>query len=337
VLLPLPADARKIIVAPLNWGLGHATRSIPIIRQLLSDGKEVVIASDGEALELLQEEFPELITEKLPSYEVTYKGNSLVSIVLSNVPNIISAILREKKAVKKLVKKYKADLIISDSRFGFRSSKIKSIIISHQLNLMSKNKILKYFLNLANGYFLNSFEECWVPDDESHTWSGNLSKSKRIKNQVFLGPLSRLNREYETQPGQSYELCIILSGPEPARTKLETELIDSLLYGNLYKQLKPTSTADQATPRIFLIRGTTRHGKLQLPANWTVMARANSDRINSLLLGSELIISRSGYTSIMDYAELGVGAWLIPTPGQSEQEYLAKWLTGKSGMQKLEL
>jgi hypothetical protein len=310
----LTAAHHRIIVAPLNWGLGHATRCIPIINALLDAGKEVVLASDGEALELLREEFPALVTEPLPGYDVTYKGEHLVSLVLPNMPRVLKAIIQENSSARKLTEKYQPDLIISDSRFGFRSKTIKSVIISHQLQLMSPSPLLGVFLNFVNTQLLNAFDACWIPDDQANALAGALTQNPRIKNQKHLGILSRLSPDIEID--KQYEVAILLSGPEPARTKLEKKLIEKF------------STSKES---ICLVRGTTKQASLSLPTNWTVIDRANSRRINEILLGSQRIISRSGYTSLMDYRVLGVGAELIPTAGQTEQEYLAKYVDGRYG------
>ncbi len=314
MLNSLTAEYHKIIVAPLNWGLGHATRCIPLINALLDAGKEVVLASDGEALELLCEEFPTLVAESLPGYAVTYKGESLASLVLPNMPRVLKAIIRENNSARKLIAKHQPDLIISDSRFGFRSKKVKSVIISHQLQLMSPSPLLGTFLNLINTRLLNAFDACWIPDDETNSLAGALSQSSRIKNQKHLGILSRLSPDMETD--KHYEVTILLSGPEPARTKLEKLLIEKFFA---------------STDAICLVRGTTKQASLSLPTNWTVFDRANSRLINEILLGSQRIISRSGYTSLMDYRVLGVGAELIPTAGQTEQEYLAEYVDGRYG------
>ena len=151
-MFPLPNKAQKIIIAPLNWGLGHATRCIPIIRYCISQGKSVIIASDGEALELLSDEFSELETIKLPSYNVKYKGQSLFSIVFSNSFNILNAIVKEHFALKTILKKHNPDYIISDSRFGFYSNKVHSTFITHQLNLHSNNKLFASLLNIINRF-----------------------------------------------------------------------------------------------------------------------------------------------------------------------------------------
>ncbi len=317
MLTHLSADIETVIVAPLNWGLGHATRSIPVIEALLNQNKKVIIASDGEALELLAEAFPQLSIEELPGYKVRYMSDHLIGIAVGNLTNITTAIIKEKKVARRLVRKYQPDLIISDSRFGFRQDAIPSVIITHQLHLLSTNSLLKMGLNTINASLLNRFSEVWIPDNPDHKLSGLLSQSDRIKNQRFIGPLSRL------QPGErsaQYDLAIILSGPEPARTKLESLLINK--YRNKYKE---------TNQKVCLVRGTKAKTALDPISNWTIIDRANTSQINEVLLSSSQIISRSGYTSIMDYAALGIGAQLIPTPGQSEQEYLAEYLDGKEG------
>jgi len=320
VSLLIPQQVQKIIVAPLNWGLGHAARSIPIIQELISQGKKVHIASDGAALELLQKEFPQLPSSTITAYMVRYNYSSLAMIMLSNSLNVSKAIQREHQECRALVKELKADMVISDSRFGFRSESVPSVIITHQLNPLSSNPILKYFLEKGNRFFLNNFDECWVPDDAEHSLSGILSQNSKVKKVRYLGKLSRFKKDLITDEKKIFDLAVILSGPEPARTKLETQLIKLL------------SSSDK---QICLIRGTKAAPTRTLPTNWTIHHLANSLKINKILLQSKAIVSRSGYTSIMDYVHLGIGAYLIPTPGQSEQEYLAEYLDGKESFRYL--
>lgn len=312
----VPSSAKTIIVAPLNWGLGHATRCIPIIRALLSHNKKVILASDGEALELLQQEFPQLTSETLPPYKVRYNSESLAKIVASNSLNIASAIQLEKKVARQLVKKQAVDLIISDSRFGFRDASIRNIIISHQLNPQASNPLLKSLLEKGNRYYLNQFDECWIPDTDDRRLSGILSRSSHVKNQRFIGPLSALKFDVKKDTKVLHDLAIILSGPEPARTKLESEL---------------TGVLRNNEKSICLVRGTSATSTITHPSHWVVHNRIGSADITEILTSSKHILSRSGYTSIMDYARLGVGAYLIPTPGQTEQEYLAQYLDGRDG------
>ena len=307
---------QTILYGVLNWGLGHATRSIPLIQMLISQGKTVIIASDGEALLLLGEAFPDLVTVELPSYSVTYKGQHLWQLVLYNLPNVATAIIRERRALAQLVRQHSIDMVISDSRFGLSSTLVKSAIISHQLHLLADNRAIGYIMNRANRYFLNSFDECWIPDSTDPSYSGLLSQNPRINNQRRIGVLSRLIATTEViEP--LYDLGFFLSGPEPARTELERHIID---------------TFSQDPRKILLVRGTNLAPSLsRQPISWVVRDRINSKEINTLLLACAQVVSRSGYSSIMDYIQLGIGASLIPTPGQSEQEYLAKYLDGSYG------
>lgn len=308
---PLPNSVQKIIIAPLNWGLGHATRCIPIIKYYLNQGKEVTIASDGDALSLLQEEFPHLETVTLPAYNVRYDGNSLFKIVFYNAFRVLFAIIKEHFSLRRLVRALNPDLVISDSRFGFFSFKKKSFIITHQLTLQSDSSVFKWFLNVINSFFLRRYDEIWVPDTSQHTLSGELSMSKRYHNIRYINPISRLEKKAVEI---KYDLAIILSGPEPARTLLEESLI------NIF------STVEK---RIILVRGTESPSNINYPSTWDVKNRITSTVINNIVLSSKNIISRSGYTSVMDYYNLQKGAILIPTPGQTEQEYLGKYLDGK--------
>lgn len=310
-------DPKVILYAVLNWGLGHATRSIPIIDELINQGHQVIIASDGDASELLKREYPKLASESLPPYSVRYNKENLWHIVLSNAPKVFLAIQKEKRAALKLQAKHNADLIISDSRFGFRSERVPSHIITHQLNLSSSSLVLKKSLNLINEGYLNSFTSCWIPDTPDHLLSGELSQNPRIKKTHYLGPISRLKKQTSHI---EYDLGIFLSGPEPARTKLEIRLRDK------YKD---------STWRICLVRGTTSRRQGTFPESWTILDLADTQQINQLLQRSEQVISRSGYTSILDYYILGKKAFLIPTPGQSEQEYLSEYLDGKYGFKKV--
>jgi len=310
-MFPLPNKAQKVIIAPLNWGLGHATRCIPIIQDFLKQGKEVILASDGDALELLSAEFPQLDKIQLPAYNVKYKGQSLFSIVFNNSFNIFLAIVKEHFRLKSIVKRYKPDLVISDSRFGFWSKKTKTVFITHQLILHSESKLFGYFLNLTNRFFLKKFDNIWILDKQDHRLSGKLSQSNKFSNTHFIGPLTRLKK---LKLPEKYSLAIILSGPEPARTKLEQKIVKVLFD---YKQ------------SVSLVRGTNVESHIEYPDKWIIYDRVGAEEINKIIMSSSKIISRSGYTSIMDYYLLEKAAVLIPTPGQSEQEYLAEYLNGK--------
>lgn len=313
---PLPQN-KRILFAVLNWGLGHASRSIPLIQKLLDKSNEILIASDGEALVLLKKEFPENPVVSLSPYRVRYT-DKLWSIVLKNIPNIAWAILCENRQLRQLQQSFKPDLVISDSRFGFYSRKIPCCIISHQLSLQSPNKFIGAFINRINSYFLNRFDEVWIPDAPDRRLSGQLSQNPRIKNTRFIGILSRMKNLSSTKV---YDLSVILSGPEPSRSLLEHKLLAVL---------------NDLPLRVCFVRGTNHGEPLSFPESWEVFKLLGSNKLNEILCASKQVVSRSGYSSVMDYYCTGTRAILVPTPGQTEQEYLGKALNGMYGLVSLE-
>lgn len=301
--------SKNILVAPLNWGLGHATRCIPIIRELQLHGFTPIIASDGVALNILQKEFPQLQTVELPSYEIEYAkdGADFKWKLIKNSPKMIQAIFEEKKLVKALVKKYALKGIISDNRLGVHSKKVPSIFITHQLNVLSGKTT--WISSKLHQYFIGKFNECWIPDmKEQPNLTGKLGHLKNSHLSLkYLGPLSRLEKkELELK----YELMVILSGPEPQRTMLEERLIDELQNFN---------------GEVIFIKGKIEsEQKTEKANNITYYNFMTSSEIETTFNESEMVLCRSGYTTVMDLAKLEKKAFFIPTPGQFEQEYLAK-------------
>lgn len=298
--------SEKILIAVLNWGLGHATRCIPIIRELIGSGKKLVLASDGISLKLLQKEFPDLVCHEIAPYNVNYGGHSMALSIISQLGKIAKAIKQEHIDVQALHNKYHFDLIISDNRYGCYVKGIENIFISHQLNIQSKNIFLSKLANLSIRYYLKIFDKIWVPDDDQGSLSGNLSHFKGRTKLEYIGALSRFKKE---QLPKHYDILIILSGLEPKRTILEEALLAELKDMDL---------------KLCLVRGI--EGLDDVPAKIKTIDLATSEKLNELILTSKLIICRSGYSSIMDLVHLNAKALLIPTPGQTEQEYLAEHL-----------
>lgn len=303
---------KRILVAPLNWGLGHATRCIPLIKALISYGFEPIIGSDGEALALLKKEFPSLLFIELPSYKISYsKRKAFFKLkLLKNSPRILKAIKAEKKTTKYIVKTYGIAGIISDNRLGVYSKKIPSVIVTHQLNVLSG--LTTWFSTLLHDEFIKHFDACWVPDfrDEDNL-SGLLSHDHICEIPIkYIGPLSRFSRiELDT----ANNLLVILSGPEPPRTLLGEKLIDEL---KSYKG------------KIVFVNGVVEDSQtIQIVGTMTLYNFMTTEELERTINESELVISRSGYTTVMDLAKLGKKAFFIPTPGQYEQEYLAKRLS----------
>lgn len=303
---------KRILVAPLNWGLGHATRCIPIINALINQGFEPVIASDGGALELLKKEFPKLKAFELPSYNITYPKNryGFKWKFLKSSPHILKTIKRESVIINQLVKTEDIDGIISDNRFGVRHDDIPSIYITHQLNVLSGKTT--WFSSKWHQKIIKKFDECWVPDFEYEpNLSGQLGHLKqKFDNLKYIGPLSRFKKQAIEK---TIDILVILSGPEPQRTKLEKKLLVLL---------------EDRKKKVLFIRGLVEpNQRVTTIDNIELYNYMTSDELEDAINSSRLIISRSGYTTIMDLAKLEKKAVFIPTPGQFEQIYLAKELS----------
>ena len=304
----------NILVAPLNWGLGHATRCIPIIRALLDLGFNPIIASDGMALLLLQKEFPSLKFLELPSYKIEYpaKESDFKFKMLQNMPDVIEAMLTEKKMVKKWVSEHSLKGIISDSRLGVYSKKVPSVFITHQLNVLSGNT--SWLTGKVQRLIIKKFDECWVPDsEEKPNLSGKLGHLKTVSDSIkYLGPLSRMSKK---DVPKKYDLMVLLSGPEPQRSLLEEILNRELVNYN---------------GKIIFVKGVVQDESIiEEVGNCTYYNFLSSEELEQKINESEMLVCRSGYTTIMDLAKLQKKALLIPTPGQYEQQYLAKRLHKK--------
>ncbi len=304
-------ENERILIAPLNWGLGHATRCIPLIRQELIKGNKVVIASDGEALTLLKKEFPALDFEELPGYGIRYaKKSFFMPFVLgSQIPKIWKTIRQEKQKTDKIITKYRITKIMSDNRYGVRHQNIKSVFITHQLRIFSG--ILTPLSTRIQKKLLSKFDEIWVPDFAGKpNLSGKLSHEITYKKPVkYIGPLSRLKKK---KLPVERDILVLLSGPEPQRTLLEKKLLNILHttgYSVLLVQGKPGKKQEYRNK-----------GKIKI-VNFLL-----SDELEGILQSSGFIISRPGYTSVMDFYKLDIRPIYIPTPGQTEQEYLSKHL-----------
>ena len=240
--LLIPHSSR-VLVAPLNWGLGHATRCVPIIKGLLAEGYEVVIAADGYPLKFLRREFPHLEWIEFEGLKVRYAdGQSQVGAMLRQVPEFLRGIWREHKELKRIVEAYDIDVVVSDNRFGLWCRDVHSVYVTHQLMVKMPRglKWMEWAVWRLHRWFIKHYDECWVPDVEGEdNLSGDLShKYPLLKNTRFIGPLSR----FSTTPirwedvrveaealdlKDRYDVVAVISGPEPHRTNLERQITDS--------------------------------------------------------------------------------------------------------------
>ncbi len=321
------SERTRILVAPLDWGLGHATRCIPIIRELLEHNTEVIIAADGRPYELLKKEFPALTSVRLPGFVIVYpEGDRIAAKIVSQIPKIIIAIVREHRVLSNMIRDLKIDAVISDNRFGLFSKKIPCIYITHQIGIMMPKRLqwascLMYSLNKA---LIQKYTACWIPDyAEKENLSGRLSHFYPLpENATFIGPLTRFKKDV-TIP-KEYDILVLLSGPEPQRTALENIIME---------QLKTVQS------RALVVRGIPEKSQLIKLSEWvSVVSSLESEALNRAMLASDIIISRPGYSTLMDLDVLGKRAIFIPTPGQTEQEYLAAELkkSGKFYMERQE-
>jgi uncharacterized protein (TIGR00661 family) len=305
------SESKTILVAPLNWGLGHATRCIPIIKALQEHNYIPIIASDGIALELLKKEFPYVQTLKLPSYQIAYTkdGKNLKWKLVKNLPKLLKAIWKEEKKIRKWVKKYEIDGIISDNRLGVFSKKIPSVYLTHQLNVLSGNTT--WLSTALHHNIIKKHQECWVPDwNQESNLTGKLGRLKYPKFHLkYIGPLSRMQKK---EAPILFDLMIILSGPEPQRGLLEIKLIQEIQnYQGSIVFIKGIIEKEQKKEQI---------------ENVIYYNFMNSSQLERTFNESKWVLCRSGYSTIMDLVQLGKKAFFIPTPGQYEQEYLAKKL-----------
>lgn len=306
------------MIAPLNWGLGHATRCIPIVRALLEHGYIPILASDGSALALLEKEFPQLESVELPSYKINYakKGSNFKLKMIWDSPKMIKAIAKEKRKTKVFVAELALDGIISDNRLGVYSKKVPCVFITHQLNVLTGNT--SWMSSKVHQKIIRKFTACWVPDvEDKPNLSGKLGHlKKKLPNVTYIGPLSRFEK---TILPKSYDLMVLLSGPEPQRSFLEKRLLTEL---------------EDYSGRVLFVKGVMEQ---QQKTKTTIMRKAIITQYNYMKTSelqqafgeSKLVISRSGYTTIMDLAKMEKKAFFIPTPGQYEQGYLAKRLQRK--------
>lgn len=305
---------KTILVAPLHWGLGHATRCIPIIKKLIECNFKVLLASDGNALQLLRQELPGLEYIVLPSYNVSYsKKASLFKLkLLLNLPHIQKTIGAEKKIINELVAAGRIHGIISDNRLGVRSKKVPSVFITHQLHVLSGKT--SWLSSRAHQTIIKKFSECWVPDIKGQ---GNLSGTLgHLKNPDFpvkyIGPLSRMRAE---NLPKRYDVLCLLSGPEPQRGLLESKIRKVFLGSSL---------------KILLVQGIVENTQQKSNlGNIEIINYLKTKELEQAINESEFVLSRSGYTTIMDLAVMGKKAFFVPTPGQYEQAYLAKRLKSK--------
>jgi uncharacterized protein (TIGR00661 family) len=311
----IPDHKPRILIAPLDWGLGHATRCIPVISALIQQGCTVFVAAEGRVKILLQNEFPDTQFIELRGYRIQYSRYRFWMPVklLLQLPKILYRICAENRWLKKAVKENSINAVIADNRMGLFHKKISCVYITHQLLIKTGNRFTESIAQKIHYHYINKFYACWVPDAEGAlNLAGALSHPAILPKVpvTYLGPLSRFEkRELENK----YDLCIILSGPEPQRTVFEEIILEGL---------------HKVEGKICLVRGLP--GETEIPelnnSSVEIKNHLAADELKNMMLQSKIILSRCGYSTVMDLVKLQKKAILVPTPGQTEQEYLGRYL-----------
>ncbi len=324
----MPNSPPSVLVAPLDWGLGHATRCIPIINELIQQRARVVVAANSAQKTLLKSEFPQIEFIETQGYNIRYKRGVLLKWgLLFRLPFILRQIKKENRWLEAILHHHKIDAIISDNRYGLFHKSCPCIFITHQLQIQSgiratsgigrwaDRRLLKW-----NYAFIEKFSACWIPDVEGE-WSvgGLLSHPSKLPSipVKYIGTLSRFH--ISEKKHQKNSLLILISGPEPHRTEFE-----NILFSQLSNEILNT----------VVVRGLPG-SDLSVPFigdGIQIWNHLPSNELNELLNDSEYIIARSGYSTIMDLLAVKKNAILIPTPGQTEQEYLGQYLHKKKWM-----
>lgn len=305
---------KNILICPLDWGIGHASRCIPIIELLLSKKANVLVGANGRSASFLRHCFPGIQIVPVEGYNIQYPvRGSMAFEMLRQTPKILGAIRREHQQISKIIDTYNIHAVISDNRFGMWSPKAYSIYITHQVRIRVPGMmgITERLLYHYHKSYIRKYDECWIPDfPELPGLAGELSHAAAGENCFFIGPQSRFKPALSSNNGEGYDLMVIISGPEPQRSIFEKLVMGQLGRTN-HKAIvvlgKPEAPKDSAYQR-----GDVR-----------IYPHLDTEKMQKAMQASSLIVSRPGYSSIMDIAVLGLQAAFVPTPGQTEQEYLA--------------
>ncbi len=309
------------MVCPMDWGLGHATRVVPIIELLLAKKIKVILGADNKPLEFLRARFPQCDWVRIPGYQPFYQKKGLLALkITSDLPKMYTESRKAHDLLEKLIDELGVDSVISDNRYELWSDKVPTVFMTHQLRIMTQGVLAATQTAIQKVLygFIEKHDEIWVPDFAGEpNLSGELSHVKKFpgKEVFFIGPLSRFQKLKNIQLAtKQYDLLCIMSGPEPQRSLFEEMLVKQALETS-YKTLVLSGKPGE-------------NSRLQ-KNNVEIRSHASDEEMAALIKSAKYVISRSGYTTVMDLATLGKKAVFIPTPQQPEQEYLAKLYKSK--------
>ncbi len=307
---------KRILVCPMDWGLGHATRVVPVIRLLREAGAEVVLGADRKPLAFLRRQFPHAEWVQIPGFQPEYHKKGSLSLKMARaIPEMLAEAEKAHKQLEKIIARKNIDAVISDNRYELWSEKVPTVFMTHQLNILLPHILASgrpLVRKLIYG-FIKKHNELWIPDFEGEpNLSGKLSHVRKmpLRQHFFIGPLSRFEgMAVETDPAAfPIDVLCLLSGPEPQRSIFENILTEQL---------------QKSGRKAVLLSGKPDENRRETLGNLEIRSHAGDADMLHLIRSARTVVCRSGYSSLMDLVALGKRAVLVPTPGQPEQEYLA--------------
>lgn len=303
-----PSDIcyKRILFSPLNWGYGHVARSIQIINELIKSNNTIYIACSESQYNIYLNYFSSnQFTWILHiDYPFNFKGNGyFINDIFSSIFSLYNRLIIEKKQADNLVDQFSIDIIISDHRYGFLSQKVPSIFVTHQLNLPLSN--FGFFFQFIHQKLISKFNYIWVLDDQNNHFAGKLSKRKKSNKLHFIGVKSRFSL-YTNELTKEYDRVVVVSGPEPYAEQFFIEQLECF---------KESVNTVIISPKHYSIQDINYQCKIVLASNWL--------EVDQIIRQSKKLISRSGYSTIMDLYFLQIPFEFHPTKGQAEQIYLA--------------
>lgn len=322
-------DQKNILICPLEWGLGHAARIIPLARHFREMNNNVIIASGAEHLSLCRAEIPGITCINFPGFKPGYSRSLPQYISLFfKIPLLFYHSVTEHFRVRKIIEAFNIDILISDNRFGLWNRKVVCVYITHMplIPLPGPLRFLEPVGVFIHRMIIKRYTYCFIPDLPGDlNLTGRLSHGIKLpRNVKYIGILSRFTYYQESISEKllrNIHNTVILSGPEPQREILKQKLIA------IFRDKEPQTVILEGKPD--------DRGEIKRDGNIIFYNHLPAPRMKELLVGSEGIISRSGYTTIMDLVSLNCMALIIPTPGQTEQEYLAEYLSEKGWFKTL--
>ncbi|MEK6968538.1 MAG: glycosyltransferase [Nanoarchaeota archaeon] len=295
-----------------NYGLGHATRMLPVIMKLIEQGEKVTIVAKGNSLLMLKNELGDASNYELMQYEVPLKfsdkGFSMFETLKAG-PSFISLISSQKKWLENFSAKEKIDRVIADGEIGYHLKNKKSFFVNNQLRLLP-GSLLGDGTELLTDVFSKGFEKVIVPDDENGTLGGLLTSKTRFydkKRLAYVGILSSIRKKNVVR---NVDYFISISGPGISKEVFTRQVMEQL---HLLKG------------KVVVALGRPDLKEIASKGNAKIYPYLNRKQQESFLNKAKLVISRSGYTTMMELAEIDKKAFFIPTLNHPEQEYLAKF------------